>query len=81
MMADQEGGGAVARCDCCKGVFHRPAFAISTPRGNEVRRVCTRCASHAELKADGDLWLPANCPDAPRPRLRVWSGAAGRERG
>ncbi|HEV7214635.1 MAG TPA: hypothetical protein VGP33_05880 [Chloroflexota bacterium] len=34
--------------------------------------MCTRCASHVSLKADGAIWMPEVCPDAPHPRLRVF---------
>lgn len=60
------------RCDCCRAWSTQPTFAINAPVGGRARRICRRCASHVSLKADGDLWMPATCPDAPRARLRVF---------
>ncbi|MGI8915599.1 MAG: hypothetical protein ACR2JY_17735 [Chloroflexota bacterium] len=59
-------------CDCCRGWSVQPGFAIAPAAGGDLRRVCTRCASHVSLKADGGIWIPVECPDRPRPRLRVY---------
>ena len=59
-------------CDCCRGWSTRPGFCIVRADGGGAPRVCTRCASHISLKADGAIWMPEVCPDAPHPRLRVF---------
>lgn len=73
----QEGRRPAARCDCCRERPVQPAFAIALPAGGRTRRICTRCASHISLKADGEVWMPRTCPDAPRPRLRVFHSVEG----
>lgn len=66
------GRGPRVYCDCCRGWSRQPGFAIAPAAGGNTRHVCTHCASHVSLKADGAVWMPGLCPDVPRPRLRVF---------
>jgi hypothetical protein len=66
-------------CDCCRGWSAQAGFTIALADGDGTRQVCTRCASHVSLKADGAMWMPGVCPDAPHPRLRIFHDVAAEQ--
>ena len=60
-----------ATCTCCACRVVGEVWAVAMPGERRPTILCKRCAPHCALKADGTIYRPRPCPEAPRPRLRV----------
>jgi len=69
--------GRLIRCECCRRVSAVPLFAVMEPGGEATRQICTRCSTHVSLTEQGTVFVPAQCPDCLRPRLRVLQRGGG----